>query len=346
MAGILSCSAAERNQMAPCGQSGGDDLIATIGALLRQNPHPLSWMNAWLMSNGHVAARTRRFAQVDVFTQRAGYGNPVAVVFEADLLDTATMQRIANWTNLSETAFVLAGRGGRADFRLRIFTPRQELPFAGHPTVGATHAVLEARPQLAERHRLTLECAAGLLPVRIERNGGSPRIFVEAPTATFEPTAASLAVDLVLGGASLAHAAPRLVDVGARWLVVEYADAAAVRAMQPDFERITALTTRERDVVGLCVFAREPEGDAAIVVRAFCPADGIPEDPVTGSANAAIAAFLRDNGGLAAIGPRYRASQGREVGRNGFVDVVVDEAAGTIAIGGDCVTCINGTIAL
>jgi len=299
------------------------------------------------MSNGHVAARVRRFAQVDVFTTRAGYGNPVAVVFEADLLDTATMQRIANWTNLSETAFVLAARGGRADFRLRIFTPRQELPFAGHPTVGATHAVLEARPQLAERHRLTLECAAGLLPVRIERNGTSTRIFVEAPTATFEPTAASLPVDLVLGGAQLAHAAPRLVDVGARWLVAEFADASSVRAMKPDFERIAALTTRERNVVGLCVFGREgTDSDAALAVRAFCPADGIPEDPVTGSANAAIAAFLRDNGRLGAIGPRYRASQGREVGRNGFVDVVVDEVAGTIAIGGDCVTCINGTIAV
>jgi PhzF family phenazine biosynthesis protein len=299
-----------------------------------------------LMSNGHAAARARRFAQVDVFTTRAGYGNPVAVVFEADLLDTATMQRTATWMNLSETAFVLAARGGRADFRLRIFTPRQELPFAGHPMVGATHAVLEARPELAGRHRLTLECAAGLLPVRIERNGTSPRIFVEAPTATFEPTAASLPVDLVLGGAPLAHAAPRLVDVGARWLVVEFADAAAVRGMKPDFERVAALTARERSVVGLCVFARESAGDAAIVVRAFCPADGIPEDPVTGSANAAIAAFLRDSGRLAAIGPRYRASQGREVGRNGFVDVVVDEAAGSIAIGGDCVTCINGTIAL
>jgi len=298
------------------------------------------------MNNGHVAARARRFAQVDVFTTRAGYGNPVAIVFDADLLDTAAMQRLANWTNLSETAFVLAARGGRADFRLRIFTPRQELPFAGHPTVGAAHAVLEARPQLAERHRLTLECAAGLLPVRIERNGASPRIFVEAPAATFEPTAASLPVDLALGGAPLGHAAPRLVDVGARWLVVEYANAASVRAMQPDFARIAELTTRERNVVGLCVFARETGGDAAIAVRAFCPADGIPEDPVTGSANAAIAAFLRETGRLAAIGARYRASQGREVGRNGYVDVVVDETADTIAIGGDCVTCITGTITL
>jgi PhzF family phenazine biosynthesis protein len=296
------------------------------------------------MNDRHVAARVRPFMQVDVFTTRAGYGNPVAVVFDANLLETATMQHIANWTNLSETAFVLAARGGRADFRLRIFTPRQELPFAGHPAVGATHAVLEARPELAERHRLTLECAAGLLPVRIERTGSSRRIFVEAPTATFEPTAASLPVDLVLGGSPLAHAAPRLVDVGARWLVVEYADAAAVRTMQPDFARIAALTARERDVVGLCVFARETAGDAAMVVRAFCPADGIPEDPVTGSANAAIAAFLRDTGRLAAVGARYRASQGREVGRNGFVDVVVDEGAGTIAIGGDCVTCISGTI--
>lgn len=298
------------------------------------------------MNNGHLATRTRRFAQVDVFTTRAGYGNPVAVVFDADSIDTATMQRIANWTNLSETVFVLTARGGRADFRLRIFTPRQELPFAGHPTVGATHAMLEARPELAERHRLVLECAAGLLPVRIERKGAARRVFVQAPDATIEPAAASLAVDLVLGGAALAQTAPRIVDVGARWLVAEFADAASVRTMQPDFARIGVLTARERNVVGLCVFARENAGDAAIVVRAFCPADGIPEDPVTGSANAAIAAFLRDSGHLGTIGARYRASQGREIGRDGYVDIIVDEAAGTIAIGGDCVTCITGTIAL
>ena len=300
------------------------------------------------MNDGHVA-RARRFAQVDVFTTRAGLGNPVAVVFDADTLDTATMQRVANWTNLSETVFVLAARGGRADFRLRIFTPRQELPFAGHPTVGATHAVLEARPELGERHRLVLECAAGLLPVRLERSGDARRIFVQAPTAAFEQAAPTLVADIAraLGGAPLARPIPCLVDVGARWLVAECAAAATVRAMRPDFARIAALTSRERNAVGLCVFGREAAGsDAAIAVRVFCPADGIPEDPVTGSANAAIAAVLRDSGRLDAIGPRYRASQGREIGRDGFVDVVVDEGAGTIAIGGDCVTCITGTITL
>jgi len=296
------------------------------------------------MNDAHLPARERRYAQVDVFSTRAGDGNPVAVVFDADSLDGATMQRIANWTNLSETAFVLAARGGRADFRLRIFTPRQELPFAGHPAVGATHAVLEARPELRGRQRLVLECGAGLLPVRLDHADGACRIFVQAPDATLEPAHPSLAVDLVVDGAPLAQVAPRVVDVGARWLVAEYADAAAVRTMQPDPARIAERVARERGVVGLCVFAREDAPDAAIAVRAFCPGDGIPEDPVTGSANAAIAAFLRDTGRLGTIGSRYRASQGRELGRNGYVEVVVDEDAGSIAIGGDCVTCITGTI--
>ena len=106
----------------------------------------------------------RRFAQVDVFTTRAGYGNPLAVVLDAEGLDASSMQRFAAWTNLSETAFVLAPTTSQADFRVRIFTPRRELPFAGHPAVGATYAVLEARTDFAGRTGLTLECTAGLLP--------------------------------------------------------------------------------------------------------------------------------------------------------------------------------------
>lgn len=293
---------------------------------------------------GDAAPRSRAYAQVDVFTTRAGYGNPVAVVFDADDLDAAAMQRLANWTNLSETTFVLRPTDARADFRLRIFTPRQELPFAGHPTVGTAHAVLQARAELAERDALTLECAAGLLPLRIERDGGR-RVFVQAPPAQLQPPSRELleACEHAFGANLAREPLARLVDVGARWLVCAAVDGAGVRALRPDLTRVAALTQRHTDVVGLCVFGRQNDADAALAVRAFCPADGIPEDPVTGSANAAIAAFLRESGQLAAIGPRYRASQGREIGRDGIVEVRV-EADGRIEIGGHCVTCIAGTL--
>ncbi|HEY6943078.1 PhzF family phenazine biosynthesis protein [Dokdonella sp.] len=292
------------------------------------------------------APRRRRYAQVDVFTDRAGYGNPVAVVFDADDLDARAMQHFARWTNLSETTFVLAPTRADADFRLRIFTPRQELPFAGHPTVGTVHAVLEARADLARRDALVLECASGRLPVRIERGDGR-RIFVQAPTARCDAPSASLQADAerVLGVSLPTDPLPRLVDVGARWLVVPCSDGARVRALRPDLEGVAALTQAHDDVVGLCVFGRE-HGDAALAVRAFCPADGIPEDPVTGSANAAIAAFLREADRLGTIGTRWRASQGREIGRDGTVEVVVDAASGTIEIGGRCVGCIDGTVTL
>ena len=288
-------------------------------------------------------ARPRRYAQVDVFTARAGYGNPLAVVFDADDLDSAAMQHFAAWTHLSETSFVLAPSDARADFRLRIFTPRSELPFAGHPTVGTTYAVLAAHPQWAGRDSLVLECAAGLLPASIER-GARTRIFVLAPPATLEPVDA-FAADFAhaLGEALPAAASLGLVDVGARWLIAELADAGAVRRLAPDLGAIATATPRAR-AAGLAVFGREHGGDAAIAVRAFCPADGINEDPVTGSANAAIGAWLFANGRLSSAGLRYRASQGREVGRDGYVDVIVDAADGRVRIGGDCVTCIEGTL--
>jgi PhzF family phenazine biosynthesis protein len=287
----------------------------------------------------------RRYAQVDVFTTRAGYGNPVGVVLDAEDLDDAAMQRFAAWTNLSETTFVLAPTRAAADFRLRIFTPRRELPFAGHPSVGSVHALLDARPEWRDREQLTLECAAGLLAVRIDGSAAQRRIFVQAPAAKLAPPAAGLAgeIERALGARPNDDPAARLVDNGPRWLIAELADAAAVRALRPDFAATADLTTRH-DAVGVCVFGREATGDAALAVRAFCPADGIAEDPVTGSANAAIGAFLHANGALAAIGWRYRASQGREVGRDGEVEVDVDARTGAVAIGGQCVSCIVGSL--
>lgn len=290
--------------------------------------------------------RSRPFAQIDVFTARAGYGNPVAVVFDADDLDDVAMQRFAAWTNLSETTFVLKPTTTAGDFRLRIFTPRQELPFAGHPAVGTSYAVVEARKELADRDALVLECAAGLLPVHIEGRGERRRIFVQSPSARFPPPRSGSVVEIAhaLGVTPLADPAPCVVDVGPRWLIGQMPDAAAVRSLRPDLTRVCALTAQHGDAVGVAVFGIECDGDHAIAVRAFCPADGIPEDPVTGSANAAIGALLHATGGLDAIGHRYRASQGREVGRDGTVDVDVDPADGRIRIGGHCVSCIVGRV--
>lgn len=294
-----------------------------------------------------LAMTSRRFAQIDVFSARAGYGNPLAVVLDAEGLDAKAMQCFAAWTNLSETTFVLAPTTDAADFRVRIFTPRRELPFAGHPTVGTTYAVLAVRPDLLARTRLTLECAAGLLPVRVEGEGARRRIFVQAPTASIGVTEPALidAFASALGARPKADPAPRAVDNGPVWLIGELADAAAVRALHPDLDQVAALTTRHKSV-GLCAFGRETAGDAAIAVRAFCPADGIPEDPVTGSANAAIGAFLHATHTLAEIGLRYRASQGREVGRDGYVDVEINAHSGAVEIGGDCVSCITGQVNL
>jgi PhzF family phenazine biosynthesis protein len=293
-------------------------------------------------------SRRRPFAQIDVFTAHAGNGNPVAVVFDADDLDDVAMQRFAAWTNLSETTFVLTPTTTDADFRLRIFTPRQELPFAGHPTVGTSYAVIEARDELADRDSLMLECAAGLLPVRIEGRGATRRILVQAPVARIEAPLAGLIDGFAhaLGAAPLADPAPRMIDIGPRWLIGELADARSLRALKPDFRRVAALTEQHGNAVGIAVFATERDGDATIAVRAFCPADGIPEDPVTGSANAAIGALLHATGRLDTIGHRYRVSQGREVGRDGRVDVDVDPASGRVMIGGHCVSCIVGSVAV
>ena len=271
----------------------------------------------------------RAFQQVDVFATRLGDGNALAVVLDGEGIDAAAMQRFAAWTNLSESAFVLAPTTRDADVRVRIFTPRQELPFAGHPTVGTVHALVHAGRIARDATSMTLECAAGVLPVRIDRGGVVPVVTVRSPRAKLHaPIADRSALTAALGTAPLSA---RVVDVGAIWTIVDLGDATSVRALAPDLDRIVALTHAHR-TVGVAVFGRQSGGDAALAVRTFCPADGIPEDPVTGSANAAIGAFLLDDGGLDAIGARYVASQGRELGRDGRVAVDVDIASGDVWI--------------
>ncbi len=290
---------------------------------------------------------TYRFKQVDVFTGRPFLGNPVAVVLDADDIDPAQMQRIAAWTNLSETTFVLKPTGD-ADYRLRIFTPTSELPFAGHPTIGSAHAILESGILPPESRSLHQECSAGVLPLTVDGTGADRRIFVRVPEAKVVGTyeASVDAIPSALGAPIARRPAPMAIDVGPVWLVA-YAEAEeTVRGLEPEMNALAGLS-REHGVVGVAVFSRRSGDDgAAVHVRCFAPAAGIPEDPVTGSGNATIARYLAETGMLKDIGEEYTASQGTEMGRNGEVFVRVFDDGRGIEIGGRSVTVIEGRISL
>ena len=270
-----------------------------------------------------------RFKQVDVFTDKPFLGNPVAVVIGADGLDTAQMQRIACWTNLSETTFLLPSK--RGDYRLRIFTPRQELPFAGHPTIGSAHAALESG-FVSKRQTLRQECGAGLIELAVEGDG---RIFLRGPQAK------SQQVEKSIPSIPLAPGSPVLkVDVGPVWIVGEMSDARALAALKPDMTALAEWTT-SLQATGVTVFAASAESSCAIHVRSFAPAHGIPEDPVCGSGNLSVAVFLRENNLLKRVGSEYVARQGMQLGRDGRVSV---RLKATIEIGGHALTCVDGTL--
>ena len=274
----------------------------------------------------------RPFRQVDVFTHEPYRGNPVAVVVDGAGLTETAMLRFANWMNLSETTFLLPPTVPDADYRVRIFTPVAELPFAGHPTLGSCHAWLEAggRPRHAEW--VVQECAAGLVRVRRTEAG----LAFEAP-----PLIRSGPVDEAL----VAHAADVLrldrsairdaewVDNGPGWVALLLESAEAVLAVRPGYVDLDV------GIVG-----PYPAGSpAAIEVRAFFPKDGATvEDPVTGSLNASIAPWLLRTGRVTAP---YVASQGTALGRAGRAHVTRDPD-GTIWVGGGTVSCIVGEVEL
>ena len=264
-----------------------------------------------------------KFKQVDVFTERPFFGNPVAVVIGAEGLDTAAMQRIAAWTNLSETTFLLPST--RADYRLRIFTPRQELPFAGHPTIGSAHAALESE-FIQRKQKITQECGAGVLELSVEEGW----IYVKAPQPKVTPV-----------GKPTPFGKALRVDVGPVWIVAELADAAALAALRPDMAAIAELS-RSLEATGVTLFARSEDGLGALHVRSFAPLYGVPEDPVCGSGNISVAAVLRFLGRLEDFGSSYLARQGMQMGRDGRVSVRITER--DIQIGGRAVTCVDGTL--
>jgi PhzF family phenazine biosynthesis protein len=283
--------------------------------------------------------RLLKFKQVDVFTRIPFLGNPVAVVLEGEGLNTEQMQRVAAWTNLSETTFVLPPSSAAADYLLRIFTPRAELPFAGHPTIGSAHAVLEAGIAKAKDGRLRQECGAGILDLQIDGD----MLWLDSPPATDTSLEDADFKVLERSLRTKVQGKPRIMNVGPRWLVAEFSNADAVAALVPDMQALTELSTR-LSIGGVTLYGASGDGDSDIHVRSFAPAHGIAEDPVCGSGNISVAAYLAKDGHAARFGAAYTARQGMQLGRDGRVSIRFED--GKILLGGSAVTCIDGALRL
>ena len=288
---------------------------------------------------------TYQFKQVDAFTSRPLFGNPVAVVLGADGLDDEQMQRIAAWTNLSETTFVLKPTVPQPAYRLRIFTPTGELPFAGHPTIGSCHAALEAGIVTPKNGRLVQECGAGNLPLRVDGEGTERRIWVEAPEAKVMGEYPGLAESIseALGRQISDSPDPTALRNGPNWLFVRFDREADVASLKPHMSAVAKLSL-EPSISGIAAFAFVDGGEFAVHIRCFAPAFGINEDPVTGSANVALPAYLVHHGLLERTGREYVATQATELGRDGRVAVRVLDDSGRAEIGGQAVTVVEGEI--
>ena len=298
---------------------------------------------------------TFQFRQVDVFTDRPLSGNPLAVVLDADGMSAATMQAVAAETNLSETAFVMAPGEPDADYRIRIFTPRRELPFAGHPSVGTAFA-LEREGRFGEpgaRRAVRQQVEIGVLPIEIQPAPGGPVVTMTQG----QPDVGEQVWDL--GGVADALGCrperlpacgpgPRIASTGLPQLMVPTADAATLSSLRPDPVRLAALE-RRLGVTGIYAFALGPGATAR--ARFFSPGSGIAEDPATGSAAGALGATLAAEGLLGA-GDAEAAlvvSQGEEIGRPSRIEVGVRTEAGVpvaVRVGGRCVTVLEGALSI
>ncbi|MFZ2235001.1 MAG: PhzF family phenazine biosynthesis protein [Dokdonella sp.] len=282
-----------------------------------------------------------RYLQLDVFARTMGGGNPLGVVVDADGWTAENMQSFARSTNLVETTFLLPPTKPSASYRVRIFTPTREIAFAGHPSVGSAHAVLESGIAEPRDGLLVQECAAGLIEIRSEGPAGKRELFVQSPVARVlltgldnAPRLRSLLADVALGSLP-----PAFVEGGRRWWLAEFEDEAELRAWQPDHSRIGELAAATESM-GLCVFARSDSSEHQLVVRAFPAGVGIVEDPASGAANGLIAAYIAGaelNGSLA---HGYRVSQGREMGHD--ASIRIDFRNGGVWVGGKTNTVISG----
>ena len=300
----------------------------------------------------------RAFKQVDVFTATPYFGNPLAVLLDGSGLDDVAMQRFARWTNLSETTFVLPPTQSAADYRLRIFTPGGELPFAGHPTLGSCHAWLEAGGISKSKEVFVQECAKGLINIR--RNSSGTRLAFAAPgLMRSTPTIGVITLAASALGINAAQiTAAQLLDNGPVWLGLLLDTPETVLKLQPNHQQLRELNIKV-GVAGIYApplspliaranrearaFTQTPSDTAPdLEVRAFAACMGINEDPVTGSLNASLAQWLMADG---FVDEHYTASQGVCMGRAGQVDLQRD-SVGQVWVGGQSVTCIDGTVTL
>ncbi|MBZ2196172.1 PhzF family phenazine biosynthesis protein [Occultella gossypii] len=275
--------------------------------------------------------RHRPFAQVNVFSADPYLGNPLAVIHDADDLDTEQMQRIARWTNLSETVFLLTPTTAEADYRVRIFTPGGELPFAGHPTLGSAHAWLEHGGTPHDAHVVVQECGVGLIDVRRDADLLS---FAAPPTLRsgnldehdLDRIVAAFGIDRTQ---VLAH---QWIDNGPGWAVIRLATAQEVLDLNPD------LTLIPDAMIG-ALGPYPPGSEHAYELRSFAPGVGVAEDPVCGSMNASVGQWLVRTGETV---DGYRVSQGRRLDRAGDITVTVD-ADRAVWVGGQTQTLFRGT---
>ncbi|MDF8366222.1 PhzF family phenazine biosynthesis protein [Weissella paramesenteroides] len=284
--------------------------------------------------------RATPFKQIDVFTQVPFKGNPVAVVLDGDKLSTTEMQQIANWIHLSETTFVCTPTNSQADYRLRIFTPQNELPFAGHPTIGSAYAVLKSGLIPKHGQYLVQECQQGLVRIDVTDAG----LFLTLPESKKSPLQEEQvkAFSKALGvSASEIHLA-ETIDVGAVWYTLQLSSAEQVLALQPDMNLLTQVIAE--GVTGVTVFGQYPENSQTnFEVRSFAPNEGADEDPVCGSGNGCVAVMVRDHQLLSSS--EYVASQGSCLGRDGYVKVKYSDD-NKILLGGFAEICIDGQLSI
>lgn len=292
---------------------------------------------------------TPDFVQIDAFSTRPLYGNPAAVVFDADDIPSDLMQKIAREMNLSETVFVLKPTSDAADYRVRIFTPMSELPFAGHPTVATAHAMLDRHPALQQQSVLRQECGIGIVPVevlpttegRLLRMTQAPAKFTDTPL-----TPATIARMLGCEEDEVCATPAQVVSTGVPWLIAQVRGLDVIANLAPD-QNLIASECRALRAAGITVFAELAEGPQRIRVRTFAPGEGVAEDPVCGSGNGCVAAYVARHIDPANTGA-YRAEQGIEIGRDGIIHASWTRENGEIVvkIGGAAATSARGQLVL
>jgi len=290
-----------------------------------------------------LSMTTFRYMHLDVFTATPGGGNHLGVVINAQDWSSEDMQRFARWTNLVETTFLLPPDDPKASYRVRMFTPHKEIPFAGHPSIGSAHAALECGLVEVRDGLLWQECGAGTLPIRVQGSGTTRELSLLSPRQQVVHSGldAHPLLAAALAGVAEGRLPPAMVDGGRRWWLAEVADEASLRAWQPDHEAIGALA-KATGSMGVCAFARSGDRDYQLVVRALASGAGIIEDPASGAANGSVAAYIAFAEPAGELARGYQISQGREVGHDARLVALIE--GDDVWVGGRTRTIIDGSL--